>query len=53
MKLLEFEAIHRVIFNTDVNNLIEELNKYYDINEEGKGEYFELVTSNFDKKLIY
>lgn len=48
---LEFEPIHRVIFNTDVNNLIEELNKYYDINEEGKGEYFELVTKDFDKKL--
>ena len=29
----------------------EELNKYYDINEEGKGEYFELVTKDFDKKL--
>ena len=50
-KALEFEPIHRVIFNTDVNNLIEELNKYYDINEEGKGEYFELVTKDFDKKL--
>lgn len=48
---LEFEPIHRVIFNTDVNNLIEELNKYYDINEEGKGEYIELVTKDFDKKL--
>lgn len=49
---LEFEPIHRVIFNTDVNNLIEELNKYYDINEEGKGEYFELVTKDFDKNYI-
>ena len=48
---LEFEPIHRVIFNTDVNNLIEELYKYYDINEDGDGEYFELITKNFDKRL--
>lgn len=48
---LEFEPIHRVIFNTDVNNLIEELHKYYDINEDGDGEYFELVTKDFDKRL--
>ena len=48
---LEFEPIHRVIFNTDVDNLVEELYKYYDINEEGKGQYFELVTKDIDKKL--
>lgn len=48
---LEFEPIHRVIFNTDVNKLVEELYKYYDINEEGNGEYFELVTKDIDKKL--
>lgn len=48
---LEFEPIHRVVFNTDVNNLIEELYKYYDINEDGDGEYFELITKNFDKRL--
>ena len=48
---LEFEPIHRVIFDTDVNKLIEELNKYYDINEEGNGQYFELVTKDIDKKL--
>ena len=48
---LEFEPIHRVVFNTDVNNLIEELYKYYDINEDGDGEYFELVTKDFDKRL--
>lgn len=49
--VLEFEPIHRVIFNTDVNNLVEELHKYYDINEDGDGEYFELVTKDFDKRL--
>jgi uncharacterized protein (DUF1015 family) len=48
---LEFEAIHRVVFNTNVNNLIEELYKYYDINEEGKGQKFELITKDFDKVL--
>lgn len=48
---LEFEPIHRVIFNTDVNKLIDSLYKYYDINEEGNGEYFELVTKDMDKKL--
>ena len=48
---LEFEPIHRVIFDTDVENLINELYKYYDINEDGNGQYFELVTANIDKKL--
>lgn len=48
---LEFEPIHRVIFDTDVDKLIEGLYKYYDINEEGNGEYFELVTKDMDKKL--
>lgn len=48
---LEFEPIHRVIFDTDVNKLIEELYKYYDITEEGNGQYFELVTKDIDKKL--
>lgn len=48
---LEFEPIHRVIFDTDVNDLIKELYKYYDINEEGKGQYFRLVTKDTDKKL--
>lgn len=48
---LEFEPIHRVIFDTDVDKLISELYKYYDINEDGNGDYFELVTRNMDKKL--
>ena len=48
---LEFEPIHRVIFDTDVDKLISELYKYYDINEDGNGEYFELVTRDMDKKL--
>ncbi len=48
---LEFEAIHRVIFDVDVDNFVAELNKYYDINEDGEGQYFELVTKDSDKKL--
>lgn len=48
---LEFEPIHRVIFDTDPNKLIDSLYEYYDINEEGNGQYFELVTKDIDKKL--
>ena len=48
---IEFEAIHRVIFDTDVNDLIDNMYKYYNINEEGKGQKFELVTKDFDKTL--
>ncbi len=48
---LEFEAIHRVIFDTDVDDLIKSLYEYYDINEEGNGEKFELVTKDMDKVL--
>ena len=48
---LEFEAIHRVLFDVDVENLISELYKYYDINEDGNGQKFELITKDFDKTL--
>lgn len=48
---LEFEAINRVVFDVDSKKLIEELNKYYTINENGNGQEFELVTSNGVKKL--
>lgn len=48
---LEFEPIHRVIFDTDVDKLVNALYEYYDINEDGNGEYFELVTKDMDKKL--
>ena len=48
---LEFEPIHRVIFDTDVDKLISSLYEYYDINEDGNGEYFEIVTKDMDKKL--
>ena len=48
---LEFEAIHRVVFDTNVNDLLDSLYKYYDINEEGNGQKFELITKDFDKTL--
>ncbi len=48
---LEFEAIHRVLFDVDVEDLVSELNKYYKINEEGKGQKFELIYKDYDKVL--
>ena len=48
---LEFEAIHRVLFDIDTEKFLDELYKYYDINEEGNGQKFELVTKDFDKVL--
>ncbi len=48
---LEFEPIHRVIFNTNKEELLNELYKYYDINEEGNGQEVEIVTSDMDKKI--
>mgnify|MGYP004464490449 FL=1 len=48
---LEFEAINRVVFDVDSKKLVEELTKYYTINENGNGQEFELVTSDGVKKL--
>jgi len=48
---LEFEAIHRVLFDVDTKDLLDNLYKYYDINEEGNGQKFELITKDFDKTL--
>lgn len=48
---LEFEAINRVVFDVDSKKLVEELTKYYTINEMGNGQEFELVTSDGVKKL--
>ena len=48
---LEFEAIHRVLFDVDVNDLINNLYNYYEINENGDGQKFELITKDFDKIL--
>ena len=48
---LEFEPIHRVVFNTNTEELINELYKYYDINEDGNGQEVEIVTKDIDKKI--
>ncbi len=48
---LEFEAIHRVLFDIDVNDLVNSLYNYYEINENGDGQKFELITKDFDKVL--
>lgn len=46
---LEFEAIHRVVFNTDVEDLLNNLKEYYDINKDGDGQAFKVVTNNIDE----
>lgn len=46
---LEFEAIHRVLFDIDVEDFMNSLREYYDINEDGEGQKFELITKDFDK----
>ncbi len=48
---LEFEAIHRVLFDIDVNDLVNNLYNYYEISENGDGQKFELITKDFDKVL--
>lgn len=48
---LEFEPIHRVVFNTNPKHLLEELYKYYDINEVKIGQSFRVVTNDIDKTL--
>ena len=43
---LEFEAIHRVLFNVDVNDLFAELEKFYEISyEETDGQKIDFITS--------
>ena len=41
---LEFEAINRVIFDTNPEELLKELKKYYDVNYDGNGQEFVVVT---------
>ena len=48
---LEFEAIHRVVFDTNVNDLINSLYNFYNINEDGNGEKFRIITKDIDKTL--
>lgn len=46
---LEFEAINRVIFNTDKDKLLNSLKEYYTINKERNGQEFKVVTDSIDE----
>lgn len=46
---LEFEAINRVVFNVDSNDLINKLKEFYEISTDGNEEEFEIVTKDLDE----
>ena len=48
---LEFEPIHRVVFNVDIKDILNELNKYYKLNTAGLGQKFKIITNN--KEITY
>ena len=48
-KALEFEAINRVVFDTNPEDLVEKLKEYYVINKNGNGEKFEIITNDIDE----
>lgn len=48
---LEFEPIHRVVFNVDINDILTKLNNYYEINETGEGQAFKIITKDEEKTL--
>lgn len=47
---LEFEAINRVIFNTNPEKLLNNLKEYYQINKDGNGQEIEVITNDVDEK---
>ena len=47
---LEFEAINRVIFNTEPEKLLNCLKEYYQINKDGNGQEIEVITNDVDEK---
>lgn len=47
---LEFEAINRVIFNTEPEKLLNSLKEYYQINKDGDGQEIEVITNDVDEK---
>ncbi|HPW52918.1 MAG TPA: DUF1015 domain-containing protein [Erysipelotrichaceae bacterium] len=49
---LEFEAIHRIVFDTDTDKMLKELYEYYNVNEDGKGQKVE-VTLNGEVRSLY
>lgn len=46
---LDFEPIHRVVFDVDIKDLLNELNKYYDLNTTGVGQNFKVITATEEK----
>ena len=46
---LEFEPIHRVIFDVNEEEILNELNKYYKINSTGVGQKFKVITATEEK----
>lgn len=48
---LEFEAIHRVLFDIDLEDFMTNLYNYYEINENGDGQKFVLITEKEEKTL--
>lgn len=49
---LEFEPIHRVVFNVDINDILNKLNNYYEITETGEGQAFKIITKD-EEKILY
>lgn len=49
---LEFEPIHRVVFNVDIDDILNELNNYYEITETGEGQAFKTITKD-EEKILY
>ena len=49
---LEFEPIHRVVFNVDINDILTKLNNYYEITETGEGQAFKIITKD-EEKILY
>lgn len=47
---LEFEAINRVIFNTNPEKLLNSLKEYYQINKDGNGQEIEVITNDVNEK---
>lgn len=47
---LEFEAINRVIFNTNPEKLLNSLKEYYQINKDGNGQEIEVITNDVEEK---
>ena len=49
---LEFEPIHRVVFNVDINDILTKLNNYYEITETSEGQAFKIITKD-EEKILY